>query len=354
MRLAPEAPNEAEAPDEAGAPDEIDLTPGEAFIDGSGLDTPERLDVVLARIIDAIPSRSFAARLIENGLVTVNGKVVKASMRLEARHVARIDLSFLSAVSGVPTGERIPLAILHEDDDILIIDKPAGMVVHPGAGVSSGTLVNAVLAHCGSTLPSLGGPQRAGIVHRLDRDTSGVMVVAKSQRALTGLSRQFASHSQERRYLALCQGAPTPSEATILTAHGRDPRNRLRYAVLPEGQGKSARMDYAVKELFLHGGASLVECLLHTGRTHQIRVQLTHARAPLLGDAVYGSALASLRADKSLKAALLGAAKRQMLHARVLALTHPASGERLRFVSEPPADFATVLNILRNAKTVGP
>jgi 23S rRNA pseudouridine1911/1915/1917 synthase len=319
-------------------------------IAGASLNAPERLDVVVARLVDAIPSRSFAARLIDAGLVLVDGKRVKASFRVETRHTVEVDISFLERASTPPQGEAIPLTILFEDDDILVIDKPAGLVVHPGAGVSSGTLVNAVLAHCGSTLPSLGGAERAGIVHRLDRDTSGVMVVAKSQRALTELSRQFSSHTQERRYLALCYGTPPLPSGTLETWHGRDPRNRLRFAVVAEGQGKRARLDYTVNTVFGEERASLVECLLHTGRTHQIRVQLTSVRAPLLGDALYALPQKPLSDNKSDAAALGKLLNRQMLHARLLALTHPASGSRMVFESQPPADFQEVVMHLKMMK----
>ena len=321
-------------------------------IDGASLAQPERLDVVVTRCIEQVPSRSFAARLIEKGYVRVDGRTAKPSLKIEPRHTVEIDLSFLDAAEAqaaeaVPRAEPIPLAIVFEDADVLVVNKQAGLVVHPGAGVPNGTLVNAVLAHCGVTLPTLGEPGRAGIVHRLDRDTSGVMVVAKSQRALTELSRQFATHAQDRRYLALCYGVPDPAAGEIETWHGRDPRNRLRYAVQPDGQGKRARLAYAIKETFAGEAASLVECRLFTGRTHQIRVQLTHLHHPLLGDALYGSPHASLQRRKALWAALRACATRQMLHAAFLAFTHPATGEALSFAVEPPADFAESLRLLR-------
>lgn len=317
-------------------------------IQGTSLTAQERLDTIVARLVDCIPSRSFAAKLIEAGLVTVDGKQVKPSFRVEPRHQVLVDISFLETKGASPRGEAMPLHILFEDNDILVLNKPAGLVVHPGAGVSSGTLVNAILAHCGTTLPSLGGAERAGIVHRLDRDTSGVMVVAKSQRALTELSRQFASHTQERRYLALCYSKPPETAGTLETWHGRDPRNRLRFAVVSDGQGKKARLDYKVQAVFANERASLVECLLHTGRTHQIRVQLTSVKAPLLGDALYGAPQKPLSENKATVAALTKLLTRQMLHARLLSLTHPATGERMVFESQPPSDFQEVLTLLRS------
>lgn len=327
---------------------ELAEPPRTVRIEGSSLAEPARLDVIVARLVEAVPSRSFAAKLVERGFARVDGKAVKPSHKVEPRHVVEVDLSFLDAADAPPEAEAIPLAILHEDSHILVVDKPVGLVVHPGAGVSGGTLVNAVLAHCGPTLPSLGGPARAGIVHRLDRDTSGVMVVAKTPLALAELSRQFASHAQERRYLALCYGVPDPSSGDLETWHGRDPANRLRFAVVPEERGKRARLSYETLEPLAHGTAALVECRLHTGRTHQIRVQLTHVGHPLLGDALYGRPHGSLANHKALWARLSRALSRQMLHAAVLGLTHPATGEPLVFRSEPPADFAGVLALLRS------
>ena len=323
-------------------------------IEGTALSEPARLDVFVTRLVETVASRSFATRLIEKGFVRVDGKTVKPSFRVEARHTVEIDLTFLDApdannAHATPKAQAIPLDILFEDADVLVVNKPAGLVVHPGAGVPDGTLVNAVLAHCGATLPTLGEPARAGIVHRLDRDTSGVMVVAKSQRALTELSKQFATHAQDRRYLALCYGVPEPRSATLDTWHGRDPRNRLRYAVLGEGEGKRARLSFDTKETFAGDAAALVECRLHTGRTHQIRVQLTHIHHPLLGDALYGAPHAALTRHKALWAALGKVATRQMLHAAYLSFTHPGTAEVLAFETQPPEDFAQALSLLRAA-----
>ncbi|MEY4066308.1 MAG: hypothetical protein RIR26_2516, partial [Pseudomonadota bacterium] len=309
-----------------------------------------RLDVVLSRLIEDVPSRSFAQKLIEKGAVLVSGRTRRASWTLKQDEQIEIDLSALRPPPAVPQAQSIPLSIVFEDDDILVINKPAGMVVHPGAGVPDGTLVNAVLAHTGCTLPSLGGPLRAGLVHRLDRDTSGVMVVAKSQRALTELSRQFADHSQFRKYKALVYGRLSKSPVTLQTWHGRDPKDRLKYTVLPEGQGKPARMDVRTESVYWGGRVSLVECELFTGRTHQIRVQMSHLGHGLLGDALYFSnprgKVVSPNHEKDLWAQVRAASPRQMLHAHVLGLTHPLTQERLLFEVPPPSDFHHLQSLL--------
>ncbi len=316
-------------------------------------DIGRRLDFALTRLVEFIPSRSFAQKLIDAQAVLVSGKPRKSSWILREGEVIEVDLVALRPAPSVPQPQTIPLDIVFEDADILVINKPVGLVVHPGAGVPDGTLVNAVLAHTGATLPSLGDPLRAGLVHRLDRDTSGVMVVAKTQRALTELSRQFAEHTQLRRYLALVFGEPSPSPRVVETWHGRDPNNRLKYTVLPEGQGKIARMQIKTERVFAEGKASLVVCELYTGRTHQIRVQMTHLGHGLLGDAVYGAAAsgtskggAALMKDKALWAKVRAAATRQMLHAALLGITHPLTGERLCFETQPPQDFQFLEKLL--------
>jgi 23S rRNA pseudouridine1911/1915/1917 synthase len=321
-------------------------------LEGVGL----RLDVVLSRLIEFIPSRAFAQKLIECGAVRVSGKPRRASWKVLEGEKIEIDVGALRPAPSIPGPQKIDLDIIFEDEDILVVNKPAGLVVHPGAGVPDGTLVNAVLAHTGATLPSLGEPSRAGLVHRLDRDTSGVMVVAKSQRALTELAGQFARHTQLRRYRALVFGTPEPVTQDIETWHGRDPKNRLKFAVLPEGQGKIAKMRMHVDTVFAEGLASAVTCELFTGRTHQIRVQMSHLKHGLLGDIVYGqgamsakSEAAPLMRDKRLWPKVCGLAHRHMLHAAVLGLTHPRTGEALLFESEPPEDFKRLEEFLTHA-----
>ncbi len=306
----------------------------------------ERLDVILSRLIDVIPSRSFAAKLIANKQVLVDDKYVKSSYKLKELQKISIDLSFLETVNSEPIGEKIDLDIIFEDNDLIIINKPAGMVVHPGAGVHSGTLVNAILAHCGVTLPSLGLPSRAGIVHRLDRDTSGVMVVAKSQIALTNLSKQFADHSQTRIYHTLIYGNILPVSGKIETWHGRDPKNRIKYAVQPKGKGKKAILSYNKLKTFLDEKISLVACQLYTGRTHQIRVQLSNLGHSILGDALYTNNANELNSNKELKALINKNAQRQMLHAVHLGFKHPVTNVDMSFQSPYPQDFNNLLLLL--------
>lgn len=311
----------------------------------------ERLDLFITRMFDIIPSRSFAAKLIENKKVKVEGKFLKASYKIKSEQIIEIDTSFLSDLNKDPLGEKIPLDILFEDEDLIIINKPAGMVVHPGAGVYSGTLVNAILGYTGATLPSLGGPVRAGIVHRLDRDTSGVMVVAKSQLALTHLSKQFAEHAQVRIYHALVYGKLIERTAEIITWHGRDPRNRLKFAVQAEGVGKKAILNYSLLQDFENSSISLVACTLHTGRTHQIRVQMSHIGNGIVGDILYAQVPLVLRKNKELSALILKNAPRQMLHALHLGFKHPRSGKEMSFQAAYPNDFRQLHEILKNRST---
>jgi 23S rRNA pseudouridine1911/1915/1917 synthase len=311
----------------------------------------ERLDVYVTKICEFIPSRSFAGKLIDAGKVLVNGKIRKSSFKLLSDHAVELDLSFLSEINVSPAAESIPLSILFEDDDLIVIDKPAGMVVHPGAGVSSGTLVNAIMGHCGVTLPSLGNPSRAGIVHRLDRDTSGVMVVAKSQRALTKLSMQFARHEQLRKYHTIVYGSflgAQRQDQKIETWHGRDPRNRIKYSVQQDGIGKKAILFYQILENLCQDMASLVECRLETGRTHQIRVQMASIGHGVVGDSLYTVVPQSVRNNKELFAQIHKLVSRQMLHALELGFKHPATDEMMTFRSDYPEDFKQTLQWLRD------
>ena len=307
----------------------------------------QRLDVIVTRLCDFIPSRSFANKLIVNNKIKVDDKFEKPSYKVTQNQLIIIDCSFLTDIQGEPIGEKIPINILFEDDDILVINKAAGMVVHPGAGVHSGTLVNAILAHCGSTLPSLGNSSRAGIVHRLDRDTSGVLVVAKSQLALTTLSKQFADHSQQRLYSALVYGVPAQLEGKIENWHGRDPHNRIKYAVQTEGVGKKAILHYKVQETLAQKLFSLVECKLYTGRTHQIRVQLCSLKHGIVGDSLYTQTPGTIKNNKQLYSCLVENAQRQMLHAHTLGFIHPRTLENMLFQAPLPNDFQALLNYLK-------
>jgi 23S rRNA pseudouridine1911/1915/1917 synthase len=315
----------------------------------------ERLDRFLGQAAAArriALSRTRLKALIEAGEVRIGDSVVRdPSMRLAAG--ARIAFEAPPAEDSPLIGEDIQLAVVYEDDHLIVIDKPAGLVVHPAPGHAAGTLVNALIRHCGASLSGIGGVRRPGIVHRLDKDTSGLLVVAKTDAAHQGLADLFADHgrtgSLEREYLALAWGGFESSAGKVVASLGRDPRNREKMAVTSGERGRHATTHWQVEEDL--GPASLVACQLETGRTHQIRVHMASIGHPLLGDSVYGSgfktkaALLGSRADSALTA--LG---RQALHASVLGFEHPATGQALRFESAPPEDFARLLRALQAAQ----
>jgi 23S rRNA pseudouridine1911/1915/1917 synthase len=255
----------------------------------------------------------------------------------------------------LPQGEDIPLDVIYEDKDLIVIDKPAGLVVHPAAGNPDGTLVNALIAHCGAELSGVGGVARPGIVHRLDKDTSGLLVAAKNERAMASLAKQFAAHAIERAYRAVVWGTPRLGEGMIEGMIGRNPFDRKRMAVL-RGRGKDARTRYRVIERFGDPErvfASLLECRLETGRTHQIRVHLTHLGHPLIGDPVYGRARQTPRPKTDAEAEAFTAAAefpRQALHAYVLGFHHPSLQKVMRFERPWPADMAALIESLRRLK----
>jgi 23S rRNA pseudouridine1911/1915/1917 synthase len=246
------------------------------------------------------------------------------------------------------------LRIVYEDDDLIVIDKPAGLVVHPAAGHDSGTLVNALIAHCGDSLSGIGGVKRPGIVHRLDKDTSGLLVIAKNDRAHQGLAAQFADHGRsgplERAYLALVWGIPERQRGTVEAPLARSQHNREKIAVVGEERGRYAITHYELIEALpaAEPVASLVRCELETGRTHQIRVHMAHIGHPLLGDLVYGAGYKT-KANRLTQArqAALKALGRQALHAAVLGFEHPRTGAFLRFESPLPADMTALLESLR-------
>lgn len=311
---------------------------------------PDRLDRVLAKAFDDL-SRARLQALVREGQVRCDGLVVEDPSRKIGPGV-RLDVSLPEALPAEPAPEAIALSIVYEDSDLIVIDKPAGLVVHPGAGHEAGTLVNGLIAHCGMSLSGIGGVRRPGIVHRLDKDTSGLLVVAKNDLAHQGLAAQFAEHGRdgvlERAYLALVWGVPEPRIGTIRTHLARSQRNREKIAVVPEGQGRHAVTHYRVEAVpDGNGTVSLLRCQLETGRTHQIRVHLAHKGHPLLGDTVYGGAFRTKaqKLDEKAKAALerLG---RQALHATLLGFAHPRTGEKLRFESPLPADMADLLTAL--------
>jgi len=321
---------------------------------GAGL----RLDQWLAGAFAPDLSRSRIQALIAAGEVTTDGVVVRES-RTRLRPGMRVVINLPPPGPAEPGPEEIPLDILYEDEEVIVLDKPAGLVVHPGAGNWTGTLVNALLNHCGGSLAGIGGVRRPGIVHRLDKETSGVMVVAKTERAHKALSAQFADHgrtgSLERAYWALVWGAPVRVAGTIEAPLGRSHRDRTRQAVVTaqRSDARNAVTHYKVLERF--GArpdgtalASLVECRLETGRTHQIRVHMAHIGHPLVGDEDYGSAF---RTKANLLpppvAEQVRTFRRQALHARLLAFEHPASGEVLSFETPPPADMAQLISAFR-------
>ncbi len=314
-------------------------------------DQASRLDLALVRAFPEF-SRARLQTLIAEGAVAVEGKTVTES-RHKVKPGSALSVTVPLPVAPEPKAEEIALSIVYEDKDIIVIDKPAGLVVHPGAGNETGTLVNALIAHCGDSLSGIGGVRRPGIVHRLDKDTSGLLVVAKNDQAHHGLSEQFAAHGRdgrlERTYQAIVWGQPERRLGMINAPIDRCTANRQRMAVSRGGNAREAITHYEVVELFgLPPVASLITCRLETGRTHQIRVHLAHIGHPLLGDQVYGSGFRTSAKKLGLDAQIaLKALNRQALHATSLGFVHPRTGKALHFESPAPDDFATLLTALR-------
>jgi 23S rRNA pseudouridine1911/1915/1917 synthase len=310
-------------------------------------DAGQRLDKVLARLAPGL-SRARVQALLAGGHVTQNGKPVDdASRKVKAGDAFTIAIP--PPEDATPQAQNIALDIVFEDEHLLVLNKSPDMVVHPAAGNHDGTLVNALLAHCGETLSGIGGVKRPGIVHRLDKQTSGLMVVAKNDIAHRHLSAQLSSRTLKRVYQAIVWGTPNPSQGVIETQIGRARNDRKKMAVLGEG-GKEAITAYATIETF---GlvASLVECRLQTGRTHQIRVHMTHIGHGIVGDPVYAKPanrrlLVLQKPDEAVKAALLGF-PRQALHAAQLEFIHPISENKVSLAAPLPDDMAQLLNLLR-------
>jgi 23S rRNA pseudouridine1911/1915/1917 synthase len=311
----------------------------------------ERLDRFLGHRFPQTSRARFQA-LIANGCVAVEGAAVLEARR-KVKAGERVTVRLPPPVAAEPLPETIPLDIVYEDDALIVIDKPAGLVVHPAAGHESGTLVNALIAHCGLSLSGIGGVRRPGIVHRLDKDTSGLLVVAKTDAAHKGLSEQFAAHGRdgrlERAYLAIVWGTPERRRGVIDAPIGRHATAREKMSVAHRASAREAVTQYEVEESFgAPPYASLVRCRLETGRTHQIRVHMAHIGHPLLGDETYGKGFkASIgKLPEAARAALKGLG-RQALHAAVLGFEHPVTGEPMHFESEPPADLAALIVSLR-------
>ncbi len=308
----------------------------------------DRVDRYLAEAF-ATASRARMKSLIEERRVTRDGVVITQPAE---KVVAGAEYAVVlpPPVAAQPQPQSIPFPILYEDDDLLVLDKPAGLVVHPAPGNEDGTLVNALLAHCGDNLPGIGGEKRPGIVHRLDKETSGVMVVAKTELALANLSAAFATRDLDRAYLALCWGMPMPSSGEIEGAIGRDPRDRKRMALVARG-GKDALTRYRTLAV-RHLAVALLECRLATGRTHQIRVHLAAKGHPIVGDPVYLKRIpvAAKALPVDLKHLLLDF-PRQALHAHRLGFRHPRTGQELSFTTAPPEDMQALLRALDMAET---
>ena len=288
----------------------------------------ERIDKCLSMLIDSL-SRSFIQKLIRDEAVTVNESPVRGSYRVKAED--RICFRLPKAVEPSVVPENIPLDILYEDKDIIVVNKPKGMVVHPAAGHYSGTLVNALLYHCGKELSGINGVLRPGIVHRIDRDTTGSVIVCKNDMAHHSIAQQLKEHSVTRRYHAVCYGRLKDQEGVIDKPIGRHPSDRKRMAV-NEKNGKAAVTHYRVLKYF--SGYTYIECELETGRTHQIRVHMASIGHPLLGDEVYSARKCPFR--------LQG----QTLHAKILGFCHPASGEYIETDAPLPEYFNNLLKIL--------
>ena len=294
----------------------------------SETDEGKRADVFLSENMTSV-SRSYIQKCFKDGAVMLNGAVIKANRKLKTDEEIYITLPDTEELS--IEAEDIPLDIIYEDDDILVVNKPKGMVVHPAAGHYEGTLVNALMYHCGDSLSGINGVMRPGIVHRIDKDTTGALVVCKSDIAHRGLSEQLAVHSINRRYRAIVHGTFRDNEFTIDAPIGRHKTDRKKMAVIPNG--KRAVTDVKVLEELK--GYTYIECTLHTGRTHQIRVHMAHIGHPILGDTVYGPKKCAVKLCDG-----------QTLHAYMIGFVHPIKNEYMEFYAPLPQYFEKLLKIL--------
>ncbi|CUJ92024.1 Ribosomal large subunit pseudouridine synthase D [Shimia thalassica] len=333
-------------------------------------DPPARLDKALSRDVpeEATLSRTRLAKLMADGCITVNGTVAE-NPKAKVAEGAMIEITVPVADESHIGPEDIPLEVVYEDDDLIVINKPAGMVVHPAPGTPNGTLVNALLHHCGDSLSGVGGVQRPGIVHRIDKETSGLLVVAKSDKAHQGLAAQFEKHTVERYYQAVVYGVPDANDPRLrgvkgvnfesgnimrITTHlARHKTDRQKQAVLFQGGRHAVTRSRIVEAFGTPPVASLIECWLETGRTHQIRVHMAHAGHGLVGDPVYGGR--RKLAEKAIGLAGIEAVKafpRQALHAAVLGFEHPVTGESVRFEAKLPDDMQALIGALGQGKDV--
>ncbi|BBC99731.1 MULTISPECIES: RluA family pseudouridine synthase [Sphingobium] len=315
------------------------MVPGVSILDAiiSEAQNGLRLDRALADLLPDLSRERIKGLIAEGQVFCAQVSRINASMKVALGQTYTVTLPAPVPLDTV--AQDIPLTIVHEDADLIVVDKPAGLVVHPAAGNLDGTLVNALLHHCEGQLSGIGGVARPGIVHRIDKDTSGLLVVAKSDKAHEGLARQFKDHSIDRLYAAIVYGVPVPASGTVDAWVGRSDADRKKMAVHREGRGKHAVTHYRMVERLQ--GAAMVECRLETGRTHQVRVHMHHIGHPLIGDPVYG------RERKGFKSILetLGF-KRQALHAKSLGFIHPVTSERLLFQSVLPSDMQELLSQL--------
>ncbi|MDD6042389.1 MAG: RluA family pseudouridine synthase [Eubacteriaceae bacterium] len=300
----------------------------EFFVDENQQNT--RIDLLLSLSLEGT-SRSFIQKLFDKEKISVNGSICD-SKKYKVKTGDRIEISIPEPETLEIEAEDIPLEIVYEDDDLLVVNKPKGMVVHPAVGNYTGTLVNAIMYHCGDRLSSINGVIRPGIVHRIDKDTSGLLMIAKNDMAHEALSKQLSEHSITRKYMALVYDNIKEESGTVDAPIGRDPKNRLRQAVTDQNS-KRAVTHYRVLERF--GKYTLIEAQLETGRTHQIRVHMAHIKHPLVGDMVYGPRKQSINVEG------------QMLHAKVLGFVHPRTGEYMEFDSQLPEYYQEVLQWLR-------
>ena len=306
-----------------------------------------RLDKFLSQSFIEL-SRSRIKSLILSGHVTCGSKILSDPSR-SVKIGERFSIIIPALKSPTPIGQKMDLEVVYEDNDLIVINKPAGLVVHPAAGNKDMTLVNALISHCGGSLSGIGGVARPGIVHRLDKDTSGLLVAAKNDFTHRGLAEQFADHSLDRAYKAIVWGVPKQKEGTIENKIGRSSRNRKKMAVVTRG-GKHAITHYRVKKPIGEGGkfwASLVECRLETGRTHQIRVHMTSIGNAIIGDPTYGSKDQKkiIKTGSAYFQTVISSMNRQALHAYLIGFDHPSSGKRIKFKSDLPNDMKEFISI---------